>query len=326
MAAEGQKTLEAFFARYGITYDRDRSTIELMRLFSEYDKMKALRERVDGRKENQRKAEEIEKRIIAFFDKYNIKIDCSYEDAIDRIQEKITKFEAAEQEFLNARKSKTLFASQHDVEALLKKKRPEFPESMEELTRAFDETDKNRRENEQRKRENISRMEALEERAETLAGNSEELSDALEKRAELRKKVEIYRKTETLLGRAKSSLQEKTADPLTKRFRENLSVILDRETDDFSLDGDGLAVEEVNESFRSAKLLSGGTRALVYFALRLAIADVAYPEEKPILIMDDPFQPLDREKTERALKLLEKTSERYQILYFTCHESRTVLK
>ena len=47
-------------------------------------------------------------------------------------------------------------------------------------------------------------------------------------------------------------------------------------------------------------------------------------DEAPLLIMDDPFTNLDGERLAGAKKVLSMLSEKYQILYLTCHESRAV--
>jgi uncharacterized protein YhaN len=47
-----------------------------------------------------------------------------------------------------------------------------------------------------------------------------------------------------------------------------------------------------------------------------------YTEEKPFIVLDDPFVNLDDAKLEKALAFLRNASKEYQILYFACHESR----
>jgi uncharacterized protein YhaN len=59
--------------------------------------------------------------------------------------------------------------------------------------------------------------------------------------------------------------------------------------------------------------------------MRFALVDAMYPVEKPFLVLDDPFVNLDEEKMEHGTHLLKQISSEYQILYFTCHESREVL-
>ena len=69
---------------------------------------------------------------------------------------------------------------------------------------------------------------------------------------------------------------------------------------------------------------SSGYRALVGICRRMALIEAMYRRERPFLILDDPFALLDGEKLAGAMKLLRTAEEEgYQILYFTCHESRT---
>ena len=56
--------------------------------------------------------------------------------------------------------------------------------------------------------------------------------------------------------------------------------------------------------------------------MRMALVEAMYGEEKPFLIMDDPFVNLDEERTRGGLALLEEIAKRYQVIYFTCHNSR----
>ena len=72
------------------------------------------------------------------------------------------------------------------------------------------------------------------------------------------------------------------------------------------------------------KHLSHGYRDLVSFCMRIALVDAMYENEKPMLLLDDPFVNLDEEKIEKAKVLVNKLAERYQILYMSCHESRKI--
>ena len=52
--------------------------------------------------------------------------------------------------------------------------------------------------------------------------------------------------------------------------------------------------------------------------------DSMYQDEKPMLIMDDPFVNLDDRNMAGAKKFVGKISEKYQILYFTCSQNRVL--
>lgn len=63
--------------------------------------------------------------------------------------------------------------------------------------------------------------------------------------------------------------------------------------------------------------LSQGTLEQIYFALRMAVADLLYAEEYPV-ILDDTFAYYDDERLERALIWLAESGR--QVLLFTCHK------
>ena len=73
---------------------------------------------------------------------------------------------------------------------------------------------------------------------------------------------------------------------------------------------------------RATHWLSAGYQDLIGVCMRLALIDAMYEDEKPFLILDDPFVNLDKEKVEAGNKLLKEVAEEYQVIYFTCHDSR----
>jgi uncharacterized protein YhaN len=49
-----------------------------------------------------------------------------------------------------------------------------------------------------------------------------------------------------------------------------------------------------------------------------------YPNEQQFIIMDDPFVHLDEEHMSRTAALMADLAKTRQILYFCCHESRSI--
>ena len=76
-------------------------------------------------------------------------------------------------------------------------------------------------------------------------------------------------------------------------------------------------------SSREGLRILGCIGSLLYERFRLALIDNMYAEEKPFLILDDPFVNLDDAHTERALKLVERIAGEYQVLYLVCNSSRS---
>jgi uncharacterized protein YhaN len=80
-------------------------------------------------------------------------------------------------------------------------------------------------------------------------------------------------------------------------------------------------VREYGE-LRDTRWLSAGYQDLLGVCMRLALVDAMYQAEKPFLILDDPFVNLDKEKVEYGNQLLLSVADEYQVIYFTCHDSR----
>ena len=68
--------------------------------------------------------------------------------------------------------------------------------------------------------------------------------------------------------------------------------------------------------------MSTGANDMLDICMRLALADALYGEDKPPLILDDPFVNLDDEKLSASRRMLKRLSSQCQIVYLTCSSSR----
>ena len=73
---------------------------------------------------------------------------------------------------------------------------------------------------------------------------------------------------------------------------------------------------------RRSEYLSRGYGDLVNICTRLALTSVMYKDEKPFIILDDPFVNLDEGKLEKALRFVKELVHDRQVIYFFCHPSR----
>ena len=90
-------------------------------------------------------------------------------------------------------------------------------------------------------------------------------------------------------------------------------VVLDR---DFRV----CAQPEGDQIYRDAPFLSAGTVDQLYLAVRLAVCDLALPQEDAApLILDDALTAFDDERCAAALTYLKEEAKKRQILLFTCH-------
>jgi len=68
--------------------------------------------------------------------------------------------------------------------------------------------------------------------------------------------------------------------------------------------------------------LSGGEQEQLYFATRLALAEVLAKEERQMVVLDDVLTATDTPRFARILTILEEAADRLQVLVLTCHPER----
>ena len=70
------------------------------------------------------------------------------------------------------------------------------------------------------------------------------------------------------------------------------------------------------------KQMSAGEREQIYFATRLALADVLCTGERQVVVFDDPLVDTDADRLSRALALIDERTDRMQFVILTCHAER----
>ena len=144
---------------------------------------------------------------------------------------------------------------------------------------------------------------------------------ALETRiSELQEKDEALSMAQAALEEASSALQTRFAPKLTARAGEIFAGLTGGRYEQMALDRQmNLWATETGEvAQRPVLALSGGTADQLYLALRLAIVELALPDDAPV-VLDDALAMFDDERAKKALRVLKKLSETRQILLFSCH-------
>jgi len=172
------------------------------------------------------------------------------------------------------------------------------------------------------------------DRAEDFEENAAEESELEALYVELSEQAEAKRKEHDLIVRtrdclkqAKESFSSRYLHGLAAGFEKYVTLLgdealvrghLDSVQTDIDLNVQITAYGEKKE----LGYFSTGTRDLMGLCMRFALVDAMFSEERPFLVLDDPFVNLDKEKTERAVRFLKEAAEHYQVLYLVCHESR----
>lgn len=174
-------------------------------------------------------------------------------------------------------------------------------------------------------------------RAEEFEAAVEDLAELEETLVQLRtcletKKREHFYITETMkcLKQAKEQFSSRYMKGLRAAFAKYVALL---GKDDFanSMGGhfDGVVADiDLNVRVsaygeeRELGYFSTGYKDLLGLSMRFALVDALFSEERPVLVLDDPFVNLDEEKLLRAMAFLKQTAGEYQILYLVCHNSR----
>lgn len=161
-----------------------------------------------------------------------------------------------------------------------------------------------------------SSLGSLEATAQDLRENIENLSE----------KLNIIQLTRKFLNSAKDSLTSRYLTPLASSFREYSRKLVGDYFDKVSIDTSlNVLIEQQGEK-KASKFYSSGGRDIIELCMRLALAKTLFNDETPPLIMDDPFNNLDDDKTEKALEMLEEIANDFQVIYLVCHSSRAERK
>jgi len=145
-----------------------------------------------------------------------------------------------------------------------------------------------------------------------------------EQLSEYKFKYECVENAIKFLESAKSNLDTRYLPDLKKEFINNCKQIENLSEDKISISENLELLIEENGQNRKMFYFSEGYKNLFMLCMRFALVKILYKEEKPFIILDDPFVNLDKDMFEIANSLVQKFREEYQIIYFTCHKSRDI--
>ncbi len=165
-------------------------------------------------------------------------------------------------------------------------------------------------------------IEQLQAQLEEWEENKIRLEELKEIQSKEQQKYNHILKVQEYLAKAKENITNRYAAPILESFSKYYEMITSDSANEFRIDANtNITVMEQGKQ-REVNTQSSGYRDLIGICLRVALVDAMYKEETPVLIMDDPFTNLDDEKMKQAKKFLEHIAEKYQVIYFTCSESR----
>ncbi len=279
-----------------------------------------------GAKQNTLLAEEgnsarLHTAIMTFAKEYQLQIEGDIASSLNLFSNKATEYRMAEHAYKDSVAKKEAFEQRQEKTFWTRERR--CPYSVAELNDMIEDADRNIEELKATRNQYAKQIEDLQEQLDLRDEKRDELTQMREQQNKDMHTYNLVRVTHDFLQKAKEQLTARYMEPIAKGFSKYYQMLTGDDRGEWMIDANiNLKVKEYGE-LRETKWLSAGYQDLIGVCMRLALVDAMYTEEKPFLILDDPFVNLDRDKVDAGNQLLLSVAEEYQVIYFTCHDSRS---
>ncbi len=319
-----QNELNDFIVQYSDEISDMDIIIQLTEIKAKYMRYIDLKNNIDSIFEKQaemvNKFAELEKTVKGYLQDYFEDVNDKYVNFAQEMKMKKNEYSRQNEDYKEKLKLKEAFEKTNNIKEIkteLNQAEGKKEEIEEKINNISEEINKLNDE----KNYNKNQIEIMESNLDTVFDVENELEELNQKIEEMQSECDILEKTKKLLETAKTEFSSHYLGGMQQSFIKNLNLINNNKMDaniDVNLN------VKINEqgANKEIKYFSTGYKDLIYICMRLSLIDSLFEGEKPFIILDDPFVNLDKEKTQNALDLLKNISNKYQIIYFICHESR----
>ena len=314
---ENNKEAEDFLSKYNF----DTSSFdEFKNLNNSYI---LLKETINKDKENKKalldKKGNISNSIENFFNNFKSLLG-SNEEKLQIIESTYLLLDNELETLSNLEKNKSEFTSKYNLNDNIVEVSDDI---INQLTNKLDEIDSLINELEKQKVTLINHKDNLLKENEVLDELEKQLLEATIEKDRLSYRYNVLTNTKELLTKSSELLQAKYVKPMKDAISKYFNLTLKDKEKEFSINTDfEINIVEHGKN-KEISYYSKGYQQLVSLCMRLALIDCLYENEKPFIILDDPFINLDDERLKDCFKLIENVSKQMQVIYFTCHSSRT---
>lgn len=283
-----------------------------------------------AKKQSWKKADEartqLKAKIAEAFQELSMAPGTYIQGQLRELNEHLQQYEQCVREADLSRERISAFSKQENVQELMALMEPENVQTVEEL-------DDQIRSLEQQITEYVQSIEgysrALEqsnEELDQLAAAAEELKELEDRYERVKTQYELLELTQTYLGEAKTNLTNRYTKPLLDSLKKYYEILSNGEDCYYIMDANIKVSLDIGSIPKELSALSMGYQDLSWICMRMAFIEAMYQEEKPFILMDDPFVNMDEKKIDGGKKMLHRLASEYQVIYFTCHKSRSMEK
>ena len=321
MNLEINRVLESFYPKSEENSARILDLTNLKEKLSLYKKLQIEKSQKESLLQNAIiKKQKLENDLKTEFLKYFDSIEDSHSNLLQKLIIQKSEFESAVKQYQVAKNDKSDFESKNNIEEIQNLK--EISDiSEEDLKNSINQYNIQIDKLVDEKNQIKNQIEFLENKIDEydyLESDIEALKEEIDSYTE---KYETLKSTEQLLKKAKESFSSSYLQDMIQGFNTYLDIIDNKNMNtnvDIKLD----VKVDVNGAQKEIKYFSAGYKDLIYICMRFSLINALFKEESPFVVLDDPLVNLDEEKIKKALEVINKFAEKYQIIYFVCNESR----
>ena len=315
-----RREVSAFLEQYRLYCDVDEARARIYELRSqihEYDRLQNRMEKSDAARED---CDRTRQSLMAFGQDTGIDFGEDIALSISHMQTRAAEYRLAKSAYEAALDKKKSFEEEHPVEELTSTDK--CPYSLDELNAMIRDVDQRIEDVRESIEQYNHQMEDLQEQLDLRDEKEQQLAICRNEQEQEGHQYEILTLTQNYLQSAKEQFSARYLGPIEQGFQKYYEMLTGDTSGDWMVNANiAVQVKEQGE-LRETKWLSAGYQDLLGICMRLALVDAMYPQEKPFLVLDDPYVNLDEEKVQCGNRLLTQIGQEYQVIYFTCHKSR----
>lgn len=314
-------TVGTFLGRFHVFCKVEEYPAKLYELKNQLVEYERLAAKLEESMEERKALEKEQVKIVEFTKKYGYTSGEDIASVLELYQNKAMEYTLAVSAYEDALKKREAFEGRQDKSFW--NREAVCPYSIDELNDMIQQADAKIEELKAAKVQYTKQLENLQEQLDLRDEKQAELEEQMYLQEQDTKKYNLIKTTHDFLQRAKEQFTARYMDPIANGFSKYYQMLTGDTSGEWMIDANiNLKLRQQGE-LRETQWLSAGYQDLLGVCMRLALVDAMYQDEKPFLILDDPFVNLDKEKVEAGNKLLMDVAKEYQVIYFTCHDSRS---
>ena len=322
--ASMESEVSQFYDRFGMEAQPDQYQEKLFELRSKAHDYNRFTEQINKKSQTIADRQKLESEITDYLKVYGCDPENDYTQSLSRLKSSLAESGFAKENLDSARTRKGQFEAENDMEYLLSS--DECPYSLDELNDMISKVETSLEDIRSSLTQYARQMDDLQEQLDMRDEKEQEYRNCQQIQAEEKHKYEILKLTSEYLLKAKEQFTARYMAPIANGFQKYFGILTENTDRNWQVDANiSLKVKEQGQ-LRDVRTMSAGYQDLIGICMRFALVDAMYPDEKPFLILDDPFVNLDDEKLAHGKQMLIALEREYQVIYFTCHGSREYLK